>query len=175
VVRAGRAANDRRRLDDARRRVDHRSWFVTRLGVDYPPRLVPRLGVNDLAGLELWLANQAPELLRRPLVRGSHRPAYQLDQLQVQGRDEQGNVGVDSHAEVKANPVFRSVPAHVRGRKIAKMPAKTDPNRIPWAKCVKVRLCRMMLCRNMNLAPMSSKGNTTRKAGDTAEFIRRSR
>ena len=84
--------------------------------------------MNDLAGSELGLANQAPQLLRGALVGGAHRAAHELDQLQVQGGDEQGNVGVESHARDKANPVYRPAPSLVPGWKIAKMPAKMGPD-----------------------------------------------
>jgi hypothetical protein len=60
----------------------------------------------------------------------------------------------------------------VPGLKIAKISAKTGPNRISRAGRAKVRLCRMMLSRNVNPPTMLPPINTVRELGDSAEFIR---
>lgn len=107
--RLGRRADGRRRLDDARLRVNDRARLVERLRMNVPAVLDQRLGDEVAAREDLGRRGEVAAAAARAgpgEIRRADRVAQELDQFQVQRGDDQGDVGLESHAPFKANGVY---------------------------------------------------------------------
>ena len=104
---------DRRRGLDARLWMNDRPRFIQRLRVNVPARFDERRRNQMPPRQDVHLGTYAAVFPRAGEIGSANGVAQELDQLQVQRRDDQGNVGLQSHASSKANGVA-SAPASAR-------------------------------------------------------------